>query len=189
MAPFSANGTDKPRYALGEGASLFSYLNKKLPKDRIEELLRVANYLAAPFGSYEYTLVNYGEAGLHHTMDAAGPKLTAVGSKEVAQTYQFLATGPTVTALPGYPDWVKAYTAWQGNAAQYGYKSAIFGLNYTEPAKYADINTPVEAVISQVIRGTKSIADFTAAVATWRSAGGDALRRFYSQVRQDSGTA
>ena len=188
MAPFSANGTDKPRCPQGNGASLFSYLNKDLPKAKVEELLRLANYLAAPYGSAEYTLVNYGELGVHHTMAAAGPKLTAAGSKEIALTYQFLATPPSVTARPGYPSWVKAYTAWQGKTAEYAYKPLFFDLNVVEPAAYSGLNDAVEAVVSGVIRGTKTVADYRDAVTTWQQKGGENLRTFYTKVRESSGT-
>ena len=187
MAPFSANGRDKPKYVLSNGAGLFSYLNKNLTKAKIEEVLRIANYIAAPYGSLEYTLVNYGELNLHHTMETTGPKLTAAGSAEIASTYQFLATAPTVTAMPGYPEWVKAFTAWQGNAAQYTYKPLFFGLNIAEPTQYAKINDPVEAVVVNVLRGKQTMADFRSAVATWRQHGGDALRAFYTKVREENG--
>ena len=61
---FTASGTGTPRDRAGATApSAFSYLNKSLTKSQIEECLRIANYLAAPFGSYEYTLVNFGAPG------------------------------------------------------------------------------------------------------------------------------
>jgi ABC-type glycerol-3-phosphate transport system substrate-binding protein len=188
MAPFTASGTGTPREALGNGASMFSYLNKKLSKTQIEECLRLANFIAAPFGSAEYTLVNYGKTGVDHTMTPDGPQLTKTGQKEVATTYQFLATAPSVTTLPGYPDQVKAYCAWQGNAAKYAYKPMFYGMNITAPAQYASIGQAVEDTIIDVNRNRKSIDDYKAAVATWRRNGGDALRTFYDQVRATYGT-
>ena len=188
MAVFNANGTGKPRCALGNGAVMFSYLNRNLPRAKIEEALRLANYIAAPYGSIEYTLINYGEQGLHHTVEAAGPQLTETGAREVATTYQFLATGPGVTAIPGHPDWVKAYTAWQGNAAQYAYKPPFFGLNVVEPPEYSAINNPVEAVLKDVIQGRRTTDDFRSVVAAWRRQGGDTLRTFYMKARDQYGT-
>ncbi|HEY0494876.1 MAG TPA: hypothetical protein VGD48_03970, partial [Kutzneria sp.] len=41
----------KPSLALYPAAGMFSYLNKKLTDDQVRELLRIANYLAAPFGT------------------------------------------------------------------------------------------------------------------------------------------
>ena len=58
FAPFTARGTGTPQYLLQNGASYFGWLNKSLSKSQVEELLRIANYLAAPFGAYEFNLVN-----------------------------------------------------------------------------------------------------------------------------------
>ena len=98
---FTASGSGTPRIALANGTEWFSYLNKNLTKSQIEELLRVANYLAAPFGSYEYTLVTFGAPGTDYTMTGTGPVLTATGNKQVAQTYSFLASAQPGAQQPG----------------------------------------------------------------------------------------
>jgi hypothetical protein len=97
---FTASGSGTPRIALGSGAGLFSYLSKDLTKSQIEEALRIANYIAAPYGSYEYTLINFGVQGRDWTPSAHGPIYTTQGTKEANEdTYQFLATGPSVTSV------------------------------------------------------------------------------------------
>ncbi len=98
---FTASGSGTPRIPLANGTEWFSYLNKNLTKSQITELLRVANYLAAPFGSYEYTLVNFGAPATDYTMTSTGPVLTATGNKQVAQTYSFLASPNQVLNNPG----------------------------------------------------------------------------------------
>jgi putative aldouronate transport system substrate-binding protein len=188
MTPFTASGKGRPTCALGNGASMFSYLNRRLGRSRIEECLRLADYLAAPFGSAEYTLVNYGRWGVTYTKGADGPRLTPVGRREVATSYQFLATAPSVTARPGYPQWVRDYCAWQAKAAGYARKPVFYGMNITEPPRYAAIGQAVEDAITDVNRNRKPIGAFTRAVATWRRNGGEALRDFYSDVRDRYGT-
>ena len=84
---FTASGTGTPRIPLANGTEWFSFLNKDLSKSQVEELLRIANYLAAPFGSYEYTLINFGAPATDYTMTSNGPVLTATGNKQVATTY------------------------------------------------------------------------------------------------------
>ena len=37
-------------------------------KERVKELLRVIDYLAAPFGCEEWVFLNYGHEGVHHMM-------------------------------------------------------------------------------------------------------------------------
>ena len=49
-----------PSIELGNGAGMFSYLNAKLTADQIKECLAIANYLAAPYGSAEWLMVNFG---------------------------------------------------------------------------------------------------------------------------------
>ena len=70
---FTASGSGTPRIALANGTEWFSYLNKNLSKGQIEEMLRIANYLAAPFGSYEYTLVTFGAPATDYTMTHRRP--------------------------------------------------------------------------------------------------------------------
>ncbi len=187
MSPFAAEAGKTPRVALGNGAGMFSYLNKKLSKDKIEELLAIADYLAAPFGSLEYTLINYGPDA-DHTVTASGPQLNPTGQKEVATTFQFLATCPSVTVQPGYPDWVRAYATWQADAAGKAYKPVFYDMNITEPAQYSSIGQQVEDTILDVVHGRKPVSALQSSVAQWRRSGGDALRDFYEQVRQQYGT-
>jgi putative aldouronate transport system substrate-binding protein len=189
FAPFTASGTGTPGYDIINGATIFSYLNRKLSAGQIQELLRIANFLAAPFGSYEYTLVTFGDPAVDYTRSGDGPPTpTAVGQKEVATSYGFLATGPGVVADAQYPDYVKAYTRWEANAARYQRKPLFYDMNISEPAQYASLNQPVEDIIKDVNRNRKGIADFQAAVATWRRNGGDNLRKFYEDIRSKYGT-
>jgi putative aldouronate transport system substrate-binding protein len=49
---------------------------KKAQPERIKELLGIADWLTAPFGSAEDFLLTYGLAGLDHTLDADGRPVT-----------------------------------------------------------------------------------------------------------------
>lgn len=178
MAPFDANG-GTPTYERGASAGMFSYLNKNLSSDQVKELLAIANFIAAPFGSYEYTLVNYGPEGTTWTMEDAGPTLTEEGGSKVNTTYQFLATCPTVVTKPGYDDFVKAYAAWQAKAAAVAFEPLFFALNVTEPSQYSSIGTPVEDAIQDYLRGRKTLDEMKSEVTSWRNKGGDKLREFY----------
>jgi putative aldouronate transport system substrate-binding protein len=188
IAPFTASGTGTPKVERGNSASMFSYVNKKLSKTQIEEVLRIADYIAAPFGSLEYTLTTYGPEGVDWTRSADGPKLTATGTKEVQPTFQFLSTAPSVTTRPGYPAFVKAYAAWQAKAAALSFEPLFFAQNITEPSQYNGIGQTVEDTIKDVVRGRKTIADLRTAVTAWRTRGGDALRSFYEKELASGGS-
>ena len=68
-------------------AGIFGYVTfKKANADRLKLLLRVSNYLSAPFGTSEYELVNYGVEGAHFTKDAGGmPIPLSVTSKATTE--------------------------------------------------------------------------------------------------------
>lgn len=192
---FTASGTGTPSIPLENAASYISYLNKSLKPSQIEELLRIANYLAAPFGSYEYTLVNYGAENADWTMTSTGPVATATGLKQVAGTYQFLASPPSPVTNPGFPQITTADCTWNAANAKYGYKPLFYGLNVAVPSDLSTANSysafpPAQPnIIYDVCRGRSTVADYQAAVKSWQNNGGNKLRTFYDSVRAKYGTA
>jgi putative aldouronate transport system substrate-binding protein len=191
---FTASGSANPAMPLLNGASYLSYLNKSLSPSQIEELLRIANYLAAPFGTYEYTLVNYGTPNVDYTMGSNGPVLTATGTKQVASTYSFLAAPISVDNNPGYPEVTRVSSVFAQQNAKYGYKPLFYDLNVTVPSNLAAANaytpfTETANIMYEVVRGRKTIADYQATVKQWQANGGNALRKFYERVRAKYGTA
>lgn len=188
FTPFSLNG-GTPGIQFGPGAGWFGYLNAKLSPDQIKEVLAIANYLAAPYGSKEFLLVNYGVEGTDYTIADGKVSLTKQGEKEVATTFQFLVSPPAVTvAQNGYEDVVKDFAAWQAEAVKAAVKPMFYGMNITEPAQYASIGQTVEDTIKDVRYGRKTVDDFQKAVDGWRKAGGDELRKFYEGIRDKYGT-
>lgn len=185
----SPDGVKAPTIELGNGAAMFSYLNKKLSAAQIKECLAIANYLAAPYGSAEWLKVNFGDAGVDYTMTNSNPVLTAQGNKEVATTFQFLACPPAATTVQnGFTQVAKDYATWQGTAVAHAVKPLFFDMNITEPSQYSSINKAVNDTIDDVRFGRKPISAYTDAVATWRKQGGDALRTFYDGIRSKYGT-
>jgi ABC-type glycerol-3-phosphate transport system substrate-binding protein len=179
----------KPSIELANSAAMFSYLNKKLSADRIKECLAIANYLAAPYGSAEWLLVNFGVEGQEYTMTGGSPALTDKGSKEVATTFQFLATPPSPnTVSNGFAQVTKDYCAWQGEIVKSAVKPLFYGMNVSEPSQYSSIGQPVLDAIADVKVGRKPISAFTDAVKAWQSQGGNALRDFYQGIREKYGT-
>jgi putative aldouronate transport system substrate-binding protein len=184
---FSFDGS-KPTIGLGAGAGMFSYLNKKLTDAQVKELLRIANYLAAPFGTQEYLVSRYGKEGTTYTVTPAGPALNDEGNKVVTDTYDQLANCQSITFNSGYNQLTKDYAAWQADAVQHAYKPLFYAMNITEPEEIAKSNTALESVITDVKYGRKTVADYQAALSTWVTAGGDPLRTFYDGIIKQYGT-
>ncbi|WP_235866236.1 extracellular solute-binding protein [Serinibacter arcticus] len=168
----------KPR-----GAAMCSFLKQTDDEDQIRELLEVANFLAAPFGTEEYQLINYGVEGVHYDLDANGvPAATTQAQREVQPTYMFLVGPPAVNAKPDLPDYVERRSAWSAENAKYVTEPLFYGMNIAEPNQYASIGQPFSDLEKDIARGRASIDDLDAAIETWRSSGGDELREFYTEI-------
>lgn len=179
---FAAEGGD-PVLFKGAPANIFSFLKKNDDPAKIEELLAVADFLAAPFGTTEYNLVNFGVEGTHYELDENGlPAATEQAATEVAPTYIFLVDPPVVNAKVQYPGFVEAFCTWMADAAQYLAEEPFYGMQITEPAQYAALKAPFEDLEKDIARGRKTLADLDEAVATWSSSGGEELRAFYQDI-------
>jgi putative aldouronate transport system substrate-binding protein len=168
--------------SVGGGSSIVSYLNKSLSTDQIKELLAVANFLAAPYGSKEYTLIKFGVEGTHYTMSGGVPTLTDQGKKEAAQdTYTFLACAPQTQFNTGQNAITQAYCAWSADAVKYAYKPVFYGMNVTVPTQFKTANAAQEIndTIKAVTYGQKTVSDFQAVLSSWKSSGGDQLVAWY----------
>ena len=127
---FSYDGST-PTIGLGPGSGWISYLNKSLSPDQIKECLRIADYFAAPFGSYEYNLVNFGVEGVHYTMGADGPVRTTDGSNTAAnQIYNFLGAPQQQVYNAGYPEVTKASRDLGRGHGQVRVQAAVLGLEH-----------------------------------------------------------
>ncbi|MFJ8751644.1 extracellular solute-binding protein [Streptomyces sp. NPDC102441] len=66
---------------------------KKASGERVRQILALADFAASPFGSQEYTLINYGVEGTDFTRDAKGnPTLTKQGTQDVTVPWKFMAS-------------------------------------------------------------------------------------------------
>jgi putative aldouronate transport system substrate-binding protein len=195
---FTANGSGTPHVALAPPTGYVSYLNKNLKPAQIKEVLRIANYLAAPFGSYEFTLVNYGAANTDYTMTSNGPVLTATGNKDVDSVVPILLASPNnVISNPGYPDLTTVSAQFEQRNAKYAYKPLFYAMNITVPNSLTSANQfapftgsgGINYIMYDVVRGRKTIADYQSTVKSWRRDGGDRLKAFMETVRSKYGTA
>ncbi|WP_031523323.1 ABC transporter substrate-binding protein [Streptomyces sp. NRRL F-5123] len=181
---FAADGKSTPSIFLGPSTSMISYLNKRLKPAQIEELLSVANYLAAPYGSREYTMVNFGVEGVHYTLENGVPTATKDGQKFVqATTYPFLASPTSVTSNQGADVVTKDYTGWAAANVKYGYKPLFWGLNLSMPQSMAQAAAAqsVEDTMKDCYHGKRKVSDVQAAISSWKASSGDRLKRWMTE--------
>ncbi|MBD0734911.1 Tat pathway signal sequence domain protein [Streptomyces sp. CBMA29] len=181
---FAADGKSAPRTFMGASTSMFSYLNAKLKPAQIEELLEVANYLAAPYGSREYTLANFGVEGVHHTMKDGVPTATDAGKKTTqVPTYSFLASPSSVISNMGADMVTKDYAAWQATNVTRLYKPVFWNMNIAMPQTMstAAAAQSVSDAVKDCYFGKKKVRDVQQAIDAWKSSSGDRLRRWMTE--------
>ncbi|MGZ0153099.1 extracellular solute-binding protein [Kribbella sp. WER1] len=187
VLPFAADGST-PIVWSGEPAGIFTFVKKGVGPDRVKELLGVLNYTSAPFGTQEYQLATYGVEGKHYVKQASGaPKLTALGQKEVSQTYVFLGGRPTAITESEYPGYVQSMSAWQNAAAKVREKNLFDGIRVEQPAKMAALAQPFDDALQDILRGRRPVGELKTAVKQWQDNGGNEGRDFYAKVLSDNG--
>ncbi|MGV9384569.1 hypothetical protein ACWDRB_52750 [Nonomuraea sp. NPDC003707] len=181
---FTHDGAGKPQVFMGASTSVISYLNAGLKPQQIEELLAVANYLAAPYGSAEYTMVNFGVEGVHYTMKDGVPTANEDGKKFVQpQTFPFLAAPPGVISNPGADQVTKDYAAWQAANVNALYKPVFWNMNINMPQQLSMANAPqsIDDAIKDCYHGKKKVSEVQAVIDTWKKSSLDRLKGWMTE--------
>ncbi|MFT3887843.1 MAG: extracellular solute-binding protein [Arachnia sp.] len=182
MPVFGEKGTDVVVWK-GNAASILSYIKKTDDEAKIKEMLKLADFLASPFGTQEFQLIQYGVEGEHYTLDTNGlPAATELAQTEVQPTYIFLVDPPVSNAKVQYPGYVEKWSTWVNDTAAKFADPVFYGMNITEPNQFASLGTPFTDLEKDIARGRKTLADLDAAVETWRKSGGEELRAFYQKI-------
>jgi len=182
FTPFAADG-GSPVLWKGNPANIISFLKANDDKAKIEEQIAIADFLASPYGTTEYALINSGVEGVHYNLGDDGlPIPTELAATELQPTYIFLADPPVVNTKVQYPGFVEAFCTWMADASQYVQDPAFFGMQITEPNEFGSLAQPMTDLESDISRGRKSMDDLDPAIENWRASGGDELRQFYQDI-------
>ncbi|MDO5661523.1 MAG: extracellular solute-binding protein [Brachybacterium sp.] len=182
MSALSAEGGDPLRYT-GSAANFFSFLKQSDDTARIEELLGLANYMAAPFGSKEWELLNFGVEGVHFERDDDGaPVPTEKLGEQHPGVLSTLVTPPVAKYDFENPDFVREYCEWMQGETAYMVEGPFYGYQVQRPVQWATLDQPMWDLESDIVRGRQSMDDFDAAVTNWRNSGGDEMREHYQGI-------
>jgi putative aldouronate transport system substrate-binding protein len=187
-APPFGNGGTKPTYPLGVGQMGFSAIKQAGP-ERVREVLGILNFLAAPFGTAEHLLVNYGVPGVHHTRDANGnPILTQQGTAEITPSWSFVVRPRPVLFNPKSADFARVLQADQVPYVAAGLADATLGLfSASDAARGAVLEQPFADGVTDIVLGRRPLGDYDQLVKDWQSGGGDRRRvppaRVHEQLR------
>ena len=187
IALFSAVGGDPVQWGSDEPI-FYTFIKKGLGKERTEEILRVANWGAAPLGTKEFELREYGVEGKHFTRGADGtPTPNDLGRKE--NTFQFgflVGRNPAIIQTPDSPNYVKDLLTYSNATVKYLEKDPWAGIKLEFPANYSKVIQPAEDKIQDVLRGRRPVSDIDTIVKEWRDGGGEEGRQFLTKALTDS---
>ncbi|MDO0915931.1 extracellular solute-binding protein [Streptomyces sp. DT2A-34] len=181
--PYSVDGT--PGGIVAARRSFGHTVLKTAKKERIEMLLRVLDFLAAPFGSKEWELVHYGVEGTHFTRAKDGsPEPTKLGEVEnnTNLPLKYLAEGPQVLFVPGMPDAVRALHTWQRKVVPHAVRDASFGLqSRTKNAQGTTLKALLDDTVTGIVAGRVPLSEWDATVKKWRARGGDRMAEEFAK--------
>lgn len=158
---------------------------KKADENRIRYLLRIANWLAAPFGTEEFLFRRYGAAGAHYNMRDGSPLPTQAGATQTALGVRYIVDAPDVIFIPGNPE---------ASRKSYEYQASIIPALVREPSiglfsdtwsrKQGQLGQIINDAQNDIITGRKPVSAWDEAVRNWKQTGGDKVRAEFEEALQ-----
>lgn len=189
MPPYLRDGSGLAPIAAGAPNYSITGLKKQDSPDKIKMILRVLNWLAAPFGSAEHYYRAFGEEGVDHDINEDGdPVKTKTGTANIALPIGYFADSPRALYQPGRPEDVDIQHAYQSKVIPTALQNPAEGL-FSNAA--ATKNTPADKKfvdgLAQIIQGREPESGAEALIKTWRSEVGDEMRKEYEEQFQQNG--
>jgi putative aldouronate transport system substrate-binding protein len=151
------------------------------------------NYFAAPFGSEEYQLINYGVEGVDFDFDDRGnPVLTQRGQAEqtISVGWQYLTLPLPVLFNPNDANFVKAtYEDEQAMVPVLVQDPSIGLYSETDISMTSQLTRPFFDGIGEIVTGRRPLSDYDQLVSAWRSSGGEQMRSEFQAAYAEAGGA
>ncbi|UUN30630.1 extracellular solute-binding protein [Streptomyces sp. FIT100] len=189
LRPFQPSNGGRPGHWFSPGADYFTAL-KKASKDRIKLMLRILDFLAAPFGTKEWELIQYGVEGTHFERGADGSpvqnEFALNGDNHGTLGLTYLCGPQQVLflpgSLPGAAETVKRRHAFQTEIAEVGVADPSVGLlSKTFNTKLSELQVVREDAIKAIVAGRKPLSEWDTTVKDWKSKGGDQAAEEYAK--------
>jgi putative aldouronate transport system substrate-binding protein len=184
VLPFPAHDGGTPRHFLGKGYFGTTAFKAASP-ERVQELLRIANWLAAPFGSAEDLLLTVGVKDVDYTVGSDGSITVLPPSNTDANSvpWKYIVQRPQVAFWPGIPEYAKAATDFEKAAIPVGVADPTLGLSSaTLDSKGIPLFQSLTDGITDVLAGRRPLADFDTIVKDWQTNGGNQIRTELEQA-------
>ncbi|WP_214411142.1 extracellular solute-binding protein [Sphaerisporangium fuscum] len=188
MVPFEKDG-GKAIYWTGGGAYAMTMLKKTSDKNKVDRFLRVLDYIAAPFGSRESFVMNYGVEGEDYTVKDGVAVLTSRGQREQDLGLAYIAGGPQVLCNPqGAPGVDKANYEWQKQVVPMLLPNPAAHLySQTQNSKGSALEKQMQDAITSVFLGREQPSSLASAVQKWKAGGGDRMAEEFAEAAAKAG--
>jgi putative aldouronate transport system substrate-binding protein len=174
LGPIAANGRTPVVFG-GADVEGWLFLSKSLSASQVEEILDVANFCAAPFGTTENQLLDYGIEGEHFEFDDDGvPRKTDHGNEVIGSYYGI--SGKVQTFHTGDPVMVRQRFDYDALVLEFLEKNIFEGIRVEAPADFVSASQVLKDQEADVVYGRAEIADIPAMVDTFLNNGGEAAR-------------
>lgn len=179
LIPFGADGGAGVTYNL-PGIFGFTAIGSQHEgnDERIDELLRIFNWLSAPFGSEEWLYKNFGDEGTHFTYNENGfPVRTELMDQEEGSLTAYIGGSLQVfwnaedTSIPPLQQQE------QIKVLEIGIDDP--GLNMYTPtgiAQNATLSQIVDDAVTSIVTGREDMSALDKMIEDWKSRGGDKMR-------------
>lgn len=178
VPPFPAHAGGKPSHFFQLGFQSATALKRAAP-DRVKELLRILNFLAAPFGSAEDLLLTAGIKDVDYTLDADGnPRLSDRGNLDATNVpWKYIVQRPQVIYQPDIPRAAKVMYDAEQLLIPIGVSDASLGLySPTATSKGVPVDKAFTDGLSEIIAGRRPLADYDQLLKDWQAAVGNQIR-------------
>jgi putative aldouronate transport system substrate-binding protein len=178
VLPFAAHDGGKAQHYFGRGFFGMTAFKKATP-ERTKELLRISNYLAAPFGSAEDLLLTIGVKDVDYNVDTEGSITVLPPSNTDANSvpWKYIVQRPQVAYWPGVPDYAKAATDFEKVAISVGVSDPTLGFTSAAlDSKGVPLSRALTDAITDLLAGRRPMSDWEQVVKDWQTNGGNEIR-------------
>jgi len=163
-------------------------LIKKSNPDRVRELLRVVDYLAAPFGSEEFMVTKFGLKDTHYTFNDKGiPNFTPQGAADLPGSpnvpWVYCGTPAPWLFSPAVPEYARFASVEENQMLDVGIADPTQG-NYSQAdaRRGATLARLIFDRVSGIAAGRQPMSDLDQLVKDWKAQGGDEIRAEYEKA-------
>ena len=184
LTPFPASDGGKAQAFMTGGFVAMNAL-KKAPPERIKELLRLMNFMAAPFGSQEDLLLSYGLADKDYQLDERGnPVPTTEGTNRAGYVpWRYIAQHPYLNYQADLPGFARAsWDAVQALMPLAVYDPTMGSYSPTNFGRGAAANVTWSDGVRDIILNRRPFSDYDGITREWVSAAGDQIRKEFSDA-------